>query len=146
VKGVGCLCRAGPGVRPQRLTNQSLPPIAYAVGPWESVDWSLFDLVGIDHYHEAANRATYREQLRAYFAHGCPVVVTEFGCCTYCGAQDRSALGWAIVDRAARPPQLTETVVRDEQEQADYVTEMGTSSDLLISTVVRTDRVHRIGI
>jgi hypothetical protein len=50
------------------------------------------------------------------------------------------------VDRAARPPQLTETVVRDEQEQADYVTEMGTSSDLLISTVVRTDRVHRIGI
>jgi hypothetical protein len=98
-------------------------PITYAAGPWESVDWRLFDLVGIDHYRDAGNRDTYREQLRSYFAHGRPVVVTEFGCCTYRGAQDRGALGWAIVDRAAHPARLIEEVVRDEQEQADYLTE-----------------------
>jgi hypothetical protein len=51
------------------------------------------------------------------------VVVTEFGCCTYKGAQDRGGLGWAIVDRAAQPPRLTEDVIRDEQVQVDYLAE-----------------------
>ena len=99
-------------------------PVTYTSGPWEAVDWSAFDIVGVDHYRDAGNRDSYREQLRAYFAHGRPVAVTEFGCCTYRGAQDRGAMGWAIVDRAAQPPRLTEDVVRDEQTQADYLVEM----------------------
>lgn len=94
-------------------------PVTYASGPWENADWSVFDIVGVDHYRDAGNRGTYREQLRAYFAHDRPVVVTEFGCCTY-----RGAMGWTIVDRAARPPRLTEVVVRDEQAQADYLVEV----------------------
>jgi hypothetical protein len=98
--------------------------LTYASGSWETVDWRLFDLVGVDHYLDAGNRASYREQLRAYFAHQRPVVVTEFGCCTYRGAQDRGGLGWAIVDRSARPPRLTEDVVRDEQVQVDYLLEV----------------------
>jgi len=63
--------------------------------------------------------------VRSYKAlgNGRPVVITEFGCCTYRGAQDRGALGWAIVDRKAKPPRLTEEVVRDEQVQADYLAE-----------------------
>src|SRR5436305_9421568 len=92
-------------------------PVIYASGPWEPVDWSRFDLVGVDLYRDAGNRDSYGKQVRAYVAHERPVVVTEFGCCTYRGAPDRGALGWAIVDRTARPPRLTEEVVRDEQVQ-----------------------------
>jgi hypothetical protein len=99
-------------------------PVTYASGPWEPVDWSRFDLVGVDLYRDAGNQDSYRKQVRAYVAHERPVVVTEFGCCTYRGAPDRGALGWAIVDRTARPPRLTEEVVRDEQVQAAYVTEV----------------------
>lgn len=103
--------------------EQFAGPVTYASGAWEQVDWSLFDIVGVDAYRDAGNYSTYRERLRAYFSHERPVVVTEFGCCTYQGAQDRGGLGWAIVDRAARPPRLTEIVVRDEQTQVDYLTE-----------------------
>ncbi len=99
-------------------------PVTYASGSWEPVDWSRFDIVGVDHYRDAGNHDAYREQVRAYFAHKRPVAVTEFGCCTYRGAQDRGAMGWAIVDRAAQPPRLTESVVRDEQAQADYLVEL----------------------
>lgn len=94
-------------------------PVTYASGPWEGVDWSQFDIVGVDHYRDAHNRDTYGKELRRYSVFQRPVVVTEFGCCTYQGAQDRGGIGWAIVDRAAQPPRLTENVVRDEQAQAD---------------------------
>lgn len=98
--------------------------VTYASGGWESVDWSHFDLVSIDHYRDAGNQSMYREQLRPYFLHKRPVVVTEFGCCTYRGAQERGAMGWAIVDRSSQPPRLTEQVIRDEQVQVDYLVEV----------------------
>jgi hypothetical protein len=88
------------------------------------VDWTPFDLVGVDLYRDASNKKSYREQVRGYFAHGRPMVITEFGCCTYRGAADRGAMGWAIVDRGAEPPRLNVEAVRDEQEQADYLTEV----------------------
>jgi hypothetical protein len=112
------LARAVAAVR-----GQFAGPVTYASGTWEQVDWSLFDIVGVDSYRDAANRGVYRDRLRAYLAHARPVVVTEFGCCTYKGAQDRGGLGWAIVDRAARPPRLTEDVIRDEQTQVDELRE-----------------------
>ncbi|MGZ3679558.1 MAG: abortive infection protein [Ktedonobacterales bacterium] len=99
-------------------------PVTYASGPWENVDWTPFDIVSVDYYRDAGNHSTYREQLRPYFAHNRPVVVTEFGCCTYQGAQHRGSMGWAIIDRAAQPPRLTEAVIRDEQVQADYLMEV----------------------
>lgn len=98
-------------------------PVTYASGPWERVDWSHFDIVGVDLYRDASNRSSYRERVRANVAHERPLAVTEFGCCTYRGAQDRGATGWAIVDRAAQPPRLTEDVLRDEQLQADELVE-----------------------
>jgi hypothetical protein len=108
-------------------------PVSYASGAWERIDWSNFDMVGVDLYRDSGNRETYREQVRSYKTlsedqeqgrgqgEGKPVVITEFGCCTYRGAQDRGALGWAIVDRKANPPRLTEEVVRDEEVQATYL-------------------------
>src|SRR5689334_11968574 len=94
-------------------------PITYASGPWEMVDWTPFDIVGVDLYRDASNRASYRELVHACFTHQRPVAITEFGCCTFRGAADRGSLGWAIVDRSTQPPQLTEAVVRDQQAQAD---------------------------
>ncbi len=99
-------------------------PVTYASGPWEPVDWKGFDLVSVDLYRDAHNRDTYRDLLRAYSASGHPVVVTEFGCCTYRDAADRGAMGWAIIDRAAKPPKLTQAVERDEAAQARHVVEM----------------------
>src|SRR5262249_36368716 len=71
-------------------------PLTYASGAWESVDWTPFDFVSVDYYRDAANEKSYRQNLRKYFAHGKPVVVTEFGCCTYQGAEGKGGYGWTI--------------------------------------------------
>jgi hypothetical protein len=96
--------------------------ITYASGTWENVDWRPFDVVAVDAYRDANNRDTFRDQVRGLFQHGKPVVVTEFGSCTYRGAADRGGLGWAVVDWETRS--LKEPLVRDEQEQVRYATEL----------------------
>lgn len=98
--------------------------LTYASGPWENVDWSIFDMVGVDYYREAMNKNTYREKLNAYFKYGKPVVILEFGCCTYKGAEDKGGYGWAIVDRSKTPHQLKGDFVRDEGVQAQYLVEL----------------------
>jgi hypothetical protein len=72
--------------------------ISYASLVFETVDWSLFDLVGVDHYREARVKERYTDMLRPLFAHGKPVVITEFGMRTYDGADTSGALGFGIVD------------------------------------------------
>lgn len=99
-------------------------PLTYASGPWEPVDWSRFDFVGIDYYRDARNKATFRQNLRKYFKHGKPVVITEFGCCTYQGAEEKGSYGWVIVDRSTTPRQLKGDYVRDEEGQARYLIEL----------------------
>jgi hypothetical protein len=98
--------------------------LTYASGPWENVDWDVFDIVGIDYYRDALNYKSYREKLRAYFKHGKPVVVLEFGCCTYKGAENKGGYGWAIVDHSKTPKQLKGDFIRDENVQADYLIEL----------------------
>lgn len=99
-------------------------PITYASGLWEEVDWSPFDIVSVDAYRDAHNQASYNAQVATYVALGKPVAITEFGCCTYRGAARRGGTGWAIVDRDSDPPRLTGSYVRDEVEQAAYLTEL----------------------
>ena len=60
--------------------------ISYASIIWESVDWNLFDFVGVDHYWNAKIADRYVELLRPLFAMDKPVVITEFGFRTYQGA------------------------------------------------------------
>ncbi|NUR70501.1 MAG: abortive infection protein [Hamadaea sp.] len=98
--------------------------VTYASGSWERVDWTPFDVVGVNLYRSAKNRAKYRELLRDYQRHGKPVVLTEFGCCTYRGAADRGGLGWTAIDRSTTPARLADGIVRDETEQADELTEL----------------------
>ncbi len=98
--------------------------ITYAAGMWEDVNWELFDIVSIDAYRDAANRANFSDELQSRFKWGKPVAVTEFGCCAYRGAADRGGSGWMIVDRSVDPPAIKGTYERDEEEQVEYLLEL----------------------
>lgn len=100
--------------------------VTYAAGSWEDVDWSEFDYVGVDYYRAEQSSEDYAAGLRALQRHGKPVLVLEFGCCAYVGADRRGGMGWMILDasddadviwRNGGPP------TRDEGTQARYVTE-----------------------
>lgn len=93
--------------------------LTYSSGPWERIDWEPFDIVGVDLYRDASNRATYVDELRRYLGHGKPVFVTEFGCCTFDGAADRGGEGFMeILDGDVSD------LVRDEAEQATEIGEL----------------------
>jgi hypothetical protein len=98
--------------------------ITYASGTWEKVDWTMFDIFGVDHYRSVFNKATYVEELQAFKKNGRPVAIMEFGCCCYQGADLKGATGWAIVDWKQQPPVLKGSFVRDESVQAKYLTEL----------------------
>jgi hypothetical protein len=74
--------------------------VTYASLVWEAVDWSLFDFVGIDHYRNARIKNRYADLLKPAFAHGKPVIITEFGCRTYQGAESSGAMGFGITNHA----------------------------------------------
>ncbi|WP_432142755.1 hypothetical protein [Streptomyces sp. bgisy084] len=96
-------------------------PVSYASIPIEDIDWSPFDIVGVDAYRSTRNADTYREDLRAYFASGKPVVVTEVGCCTFRGAGDLGAAGWLVVQADGT---VSPGTVRDEGEQVRYMDDL----------------------
>ncbi|NJO24508.1 MAG: abortive infection protein [Bacteroidia bacterium] len=96
--------------------------ITYAAGPWEDVDWELFDIVGLDYYRDETNMKEYSNGLQAFKKHKKPVVVTEFGCCTYKGAEKLGAGGHDVIDWQAQGPVIKPGYARDEQVQADYLT------------------------
>jgi hypothetical protein len=98
--------------------------ITYASLAGEKVDWSIFDVVSVDLYRDASNRDWFARWLRSFFAHGKPVAITEFGCCTYRGAADAGGRGWEIVDFSELPPKLNGDHTRDEAEQAREVTDL----------------------
>jgi len=101
-------------------------PVTYASGIWEPVDWTPFDLAAVDAYRDADNARNFAVLLRKQRGHGRPLVVTEYGCCTYQGAGARGGMGWAIIDKDpdADPPRLDGDYVRDETEQVRYLTEL----------------------
>ena len=55
-------------------------PLTYASIPFEVVDWSLFDVIGVDHYRNSkVEDHRYAETIRRYLGQGKPVVNSEFG-------------------------------------------------------------------
>ncbi|WP_433340712.1 hypothetical protein [Streptomyces sp. CA-253872] len=88
--------------------------VTYASGAWEPVDWTPFDLVGVDAYRTARNAGDFRAGLRALRSHGKPLAVTEYGTCAYRGAGDLGGMAW-------QPP---EGAVPDEGEQVRYLDEL----------------------
>ena len=98
--------------------------VTYSSAPIEAVDWSLFDFVCLDYYREARNRSSYAERLKRHFSHDKQVIITEFGCCTYKGAEDKGARGWTITDQKKIPLQIHGNYVRDEQIQAQELSDL----------------------
>ncbi|MEU1623892.1 hypothetical protein ABZ746_00805 [Streptomyces sp. NPDC020096] len=99
--------------------------LSYASGPWEHIDWTPYDIVGVDAYRADHNAERFREEIRGHLEHGKPVAATEFGCCTYRGAGARGGAGWMVLEKAADGGRrLNEPLVRDEQEQSRYFTEL----------------------
>ncbi|WP_114558437.1 hypothetical protein [Desertihabitans aurantiacus] len=100
-------------------------PLGYAAAAWEDVDWTLFDFVGVSLYRSAGNRAGYREQVRRLATdHEPPLLITEFGCGAFAGADDRGAGSFQVVDWFSDPPRIRGDVARDESVQATYLTEL----------------------
>ena len=99
-------------------------PVTYSAGTWEVVDWGPFDAVGANLYRDAGNAATHADDLRRLFDHDLPVLVTEFGCSAYQGAEAKGANGDDVVDWTSGTPRLVGPPVRDEQVQADHIDEL----------------------
>jgi hypothetical protein len=98
--------------------------VTYASGDWEDIDWSVFDFASVDLYRDADNAAGFAERVRHHAGLGKPLVITEFGCCTYRGAAEAGGLGWTIIDHTASPRVLAGDYVRDESVQVDYFREL----------------------
>jgi hypothetical protein len=99
--------------------------VTYAAAPIEQVDWALFDYVCLDYYREARVRDSYAERLKRHFAHGKPVIITEVGCCTYRGAEDKGARAWEIVEQGnAHEAQIKGNYIRDEANQAREILDL----------------------
>ncbi|WP_433163075.1 hypothetical protein [Kribbella sp. CA-247076] len=90
----------------------------------ERVDWSLFDIVGLDYYSYHEDRAGHTEELAPFRRWNKPIMILEFGCCTFTGAAERGGMGWDIVDYSGDVPVIPPQYVRDEQEQADHLANM----------------------
>jgi hypothetical protein len=102
-------------------------PVSYAAGDWERPDWSVFDVVGVDRYRDARNEWRFEDDIRAVaeraHAQGKPCYVFEFGSCTYRGAANNASTASGVL-RGRTELSVPKKLVRDEQEQADYLTDL----------------------
>ncbi|MFE9445839.1 hypothetical protein ACFYO2_44595 [Streptomyces sp. NPDC006602] len=97
-------------------------PLTYSAGT-EAIDWSIFDIVGVDYYRRGETEEEYVAGLSAY-RHGKPLAVMEVGCCTYEGAAVRGDGGFMIL-QGVNPDgsgifEGGVVPTRSEREQADY--------------------------
>jgi hypothetical protein len=100
-------------------------PITYASGGWEKVDWSGFDIIGVNLYRSGTDRAAYEQRLRTLTREADkPVVITEFGCGAHVGADERGPGSFRIVKWFSDKPHVKDGHVRDEGTQAAYLTEL----------------------
>jgi hypothetical protein len=54
-------------------------PIMYRSLVWEQVDWSHFDIIGVDHYWVEKIKDQYIDMVKPLFTYGKPVINTGFG-------------------------------------------------------------------
>lgn len=71
-------------------------PVTYFSVPLESIDWGALDFVGVDMYRDARMTERYGEMVRGYLSYQKPVMIGEFGCCTYQGAEKLGGNGFMI--------------------------------------------------
>lgn len=99
--------------------------VSYSSGTWESVDWDLFDVVGVDYYRRGESDEDYISGLERFRVAGKPTVVMEFGCCAYKGAAPRGGEAFSIYQGVDENGNAVYeggvTPERSEAEQADYI-------------------------
>ena len=71
--------------------------ITYFSVPFEKVDWSPFNFVGIDLYRDIRIKNVFDKMIMGSLAYNKPVVIGEFGCCTYQGADLLGGTGFIII-------------------------------------------------
>lgn len=99
--------------------------LTYGAAGWEDVDWSRFDLVGVNLYRYAESNTTYEQRVRALSeGHHQPVFITEFGCGSFDGAERRGAGAFMIINWFKDPPTIRGDHPRNEDAQVEYLTEL----------------------
>ncbi len=71
-------------------------PVTYFSVSLETVDWAPFDFVGVDLYRDARTKDIYGKMVQRYKVYNKPVIIGEFGCCTYQGAEKLGGLGFML--------------------------------------------------
>ncbi|MFD9909904.1 abortive phage infection protein [Streptomyces sp. NPDC059063] len=87
----------------------------------EEIDWSPFDVVGLDYYAYHREPAAHTRELARYRRWRKPITIVETGCCTYEGAAQRGRDGWDVVDYEGDVPVIEGGLVRSEREQARHL-------------------------
>ncbi|GGZ33396.1 hypothetical protein GCM10010387_29420 [Streptomyces inusitatus] len=100
-----------------RITYGSAPGL-------EEIDWSLFDIVGLDYYTYHRDPREHTRELAPFRRWNKPVMILEFGCGTFRGAAERGGDGWSVVDWDRPVPEVVGDVLRDEREQAEHIANM----------------------
>ena len=71
--------------------------VTYFSVPFEKVDWGLFDFVGVDLYRDVRIKNIFDKMVKGYLAYKKPVIIGEFGCCNYRGADLLGGSGFIVV-------------------------------------------------
>lgn len=98
--------------------------VTYACGMWETVDWKPFDIVSINLYKASFNKSFFERIIKKMKSEGKPLAITEFGCCTYIGADKKGPTGYTVLDTTTEPPTFKEKCERNEKTQADYIEDL----------------------
>ncbi len=117
-------------------------PLTYFSVPIETVEWTPFDYVGVDFYRDMRIKDVYGKMVKGYLAYNKPVMIGEFGCCTYQGADKLGGNGFIIVfgmmsdylnldkvlpqginEMIKIPAQVNGHYIRDEELQAREITD-----------------------
>jgi hypothetical protein len=98
--------------------------VTYSAGHWEKINWDLFDIVSVNYYRNKFNASRYRDYIKKFVNTGKRTAITEFGCCSYIGADQKGAWGYSVIDRSSPVPKLNAPYERDENVQAKYITDL----------------------
>jgi len=106
------------------VRNEFSGKVTYASAMWENVDWSIFDILSINLYKASFNEYSFDRKLRKLVSSGKPVAITEFGCCSFEGADQMGPTGYFVVDYTTTPPSFSQKCIRNENVQAEYILDL----------------------
>lgn len=98
--------------------------ITYASGQWEKINRDIFDIAAVNYYRNGFNAWKYRRTVRKFVQKEKKFTITEFGCCSYKGAEQKGAWGYSLIDWTKSRPQLKKLLERDESVQSNYLIDL----------------------